>query len=822
MLTSPSSSSSPCTPVPAASRRALHLALIFLLPLVALLALAPRTFAAEAARKNFNIAVGEARATLRQFSTQSGEQILFPEVAAAGVRTNAVRGTFTSAEALQRMLSGTGLVASYDEQTGAIAIRRQPAKETNGEKPSAATGARTAADKSGNITGEETLMLNAFEVTATAGRGYVARNTEGGLRTGEPVFKMPQGITVLTRDFIDDLAYSNSSDILRFGGTANFFQGESVSLRGSRVSNPAIDGTADGQPFVDNVFVDSYEVLKGPIGGSVNRNPKRPLPVAQRSVMVRFDEHGMYRGEADFTGPIGNIGEALFSYRMVGAYQDGDTFLKLREDERRVLHPTLQMNYRDTIVRLAADFQFLVRQPNSNNFLTTDGKLFTGAGRDEGYFAPGGMEDFKRTAGRLTILQRFNPDWDMEIEFDAQRWNRYGIAILAAGGVNWRDRTIGFISRQNAQDYEVYNTRASLIGQYRTGPMIHRTRLRISGGQYIAESRFWASGQSFRRSIDNPQMEQVVLPARNSIPQPAAAGDRVKIDSLNTNLRHSVDFYDRVYLIGSLSYGGSETTTRTNIANPAAPVTSVRLFSWPYTLSVSVKLIESISIYASESHTSGRQFQRDINGNQLPDQKTIGRDAGLKFRFRDGQITAYVARFDTETTNQAVFGGITPGGVSYSVPVGTTRLKGWEGDITAAITENWQVVATGFKGETKDINGLRLANSYTGSWSLFTRYDFSRPALKGLSIGGGGSRIDGRIVAPGGVTFPVGERAPTFITLDPAILVNAFAGYKYNQWTFRLNVENVLDKAFPMGAQNAWIVDPSAPRTFSFSTALRF
>ena len=194
----------------------------------------------------------------------------------------------------------------------------------------------------------------------------------------------------------------------------------------------------------------------------------------------------------------------------------------------------------------------------------------------------------------------------------------------------------------------------------------------------------------------------------------------------------------------------------------------------------------------------------------------------MKLRFRDGQITAYAAYFDTETTNQAVFGGITPGGVSYSVPVGTTKLKGWEGDITAALTPQWQVVATGFKGETKDISGLRLANSYTGSWSLFTRYDFTLPALKGLSVGGGGSVIDGRVVAPGGVTFPVGMRVPTFIELDPAVLVNAFAGYKYKQWVFRVNVENVLDKAFPMGAQNAWIVDPSAPRTFSFATTMKF
>ncbi len=292
---------------------------------------------------------------------------------------------------------------------------------------------------------------------------------------------------------------------------------------------------------------------------------------------------------------------------------------------------------------------------------------------------------------------------------------------------------------------------------------------------------------------------------------------------MSTSLRHSIDLFDeRLYLVGSISYGGSDTVTRTNIASSTAPVTTQRAYNWPYTYSASYKVFEFLSVYVTQSRSFGRQYQRDINGNTLPDQVTTGRDGGFKLRFRDGKFTASFAFFDTETTNQAVFVGVTPQGVSYSAPAGTTRQKGAEGDISAAITDNWQLMATWYKGETKDVNGVRFANSYTGSWSAFTRYDFTVPALRGFSIGGGGSRINGRIVATSGVTFPVGYVVPRFITLDPEILVNVFATYKWRNWTFRANVENVLDKAFPMGAQNAWIVDPSAPRTLSLSVGMTF
>ena len=53
--------------------------------------------------------------------------------------------------------------------------------------------------------------------------------------------------------------------------------------------------------------------------------------------------------------------------------------------------------------------------------------------------------------------------------------------------------------------------------------------------------------------------------------------------------------------------------------------------------------------------------------------------------------------------------------------------------------------------------------------------------------------------------------------------MTAFASYKLNRnWTVRLNIENLLDKAFALGAQTPIYVDPSPPRTFQLSAVYTF
>ena len=80
--------------------------------------------AADAGRKSYSLPAGDAAATLKQFSAQSGEQIVYPVAQVTGARTNAVSGDLTAREALDRMLAGTDLEVVQDEKTGALAVKK--------------------------------------------------------------------------------------------------------------------------------------------------------------------------------------------------------------------------------------------------------------------------------------------------------------------------------------------------------------------------------------------------------------------------------------------------------------------------------------------------------------------------------------------------------------------------------------------------------------------------------------------------------------------------------------------------------------------------
>ena len=101
--------------------------------LVALVALAVAPFASAAdasldAKLSFDVPGGDARQMLRKFATQAKCELVFPVDLVGGLRTNAVKGEFTVRDALGTMLAGTGLAASVDEKTGALALRRLDAK----------------------------------------------------------------------------------------------------------------------------------------------------------------------------------------------------------------------------------------------------------------------------------------------------------------------------------------------------------------------------------------------------------------------------------------------------------------------------------------------------------------------------------------------------------------------------------------------------------------------------------------------------------------------------------------------------------------------
>lgn len=86
--------------------------------------------AEEATVQAFDLPADDAANALRKFSAQSGRPVIAPSELVNHVRSAEVRGELTAQAALDRMLSGTALVAVADPASGSFAIIRRPVKSS--------------------------------------------------------------------------------------------------------------------------------------------------------------------------------------------------------------------------------------------------------------------------------------------------------------------------------------------------------------------------------------------------------------------------------------------------------------------------------------------------------------------------------------------------------------------------------------------------------------------------------------------------------------------------------------------------------------------
>lgn len=701
---------------------------------------------------------------------------------------------------------------------------------------------------------DDVLHLSKFEVVTTQDKGYVANNAATGLKTNQELIKIPQSVTVVTRDLIEDIGATKTSDILQFAGASQFYRGESIRLRGARVLNAYLDDAIENVPYSDNVNIDSYEIIRGPagvlyanagLGGVVLKTSKKPLPYNMQKVSFSVKDYGEYRAEVDVTGPAGNLGDAKIGYRFVAAYQDGDSFLKNTEDHRLVLHPSFQVDLKNTTVRFAVDYVDIDSIAGAQNFALPDGSVYTGAGRDEGYYPKGISENHKQERQRIAIIQRLSDNWESKTTLSHLEYVRHGTNILPLS-LNLQNQTFTLFARRNYQRLENWVINQDFVGNYHIGSFANQSAAGFTlTDEYVRASFLNANGAttgaitaplfgtngSVAVPIANPNMNSIIAPTYESYGSPSAVGSW-------TNNRRSTYYYqhqlevipDRLILVGGLSWATLQINDVPAVVarNSAGGTRVVNFEEDLHRVGVVFNITKDLALYALDSTTFAPQSNsntRDINGILLPAQSGKGKEIGLKTSFLDGKISASIAYFDMDLTNVAVLASVISPvtGLNYFTATGLQNQKGWDATVALAVTPNWQIMATAYDGDVNDQNGAQINNTYKSMYSFYTRYDFKGGALDGFAIGGGSSRTGGNyFTTPGSYTFPTGE-TPHSITLKPEWNTNLFVSYRYGKhWTFRVNVENLLDKTFALGAQTALLVDVSPPRTFQFSSSYKF
>jgi iron complex outermembrane receptor protein len=185
---------------------------------------------------------------------------------------------------------------------------------------------------------EEAVVLSPFEVATNKDYGYTATNSLAGGRLSTELMKTPASISVMTREFLDDLGISDvqgalkwaansvaagNADVLADATIANSVNGQpSLSGNGNSVSIRGFSSTIARNYFPWFVNSDGYnteriDISRGPnamlfgdgaAGGVVNVSTKRARPgITSNSLQFRFTDEGGKRVSFDVNQPLGKI-----------------------------------------------------------------------------------------------------------------------------------------------------------------------------------------------------------------------------------------------------------------------------------------------------------------------------------------------------------------------------------------------------------------------------------------------------------------------------------------------------------------------------------
>jgi len=357
-------------------RRALRSIIVCLLGLSPPLAFAAETAAPPS--RAFNLRAEAAERSLKLFSSQSGQDVLFATKTAGQVRTNEVQGNFTPREAMQRLTAGTGLIVVEDARTGAFTVSTDP----NGSRAAVPeVPVRPEANRRADASPDENeaVVLSQFVVTSEKDSGYMSANSAFGSRLpNTPLKDLPLSLAVLNSEYLSDLQPTNVADALQFSASWNPETGQIRGLNALQSDGAGVARNGFGvNGVLDASSVDRIEVFKGPAsllygraqpGGAINFVSKRATFKRQGSVNL---QHGRFndRVQIAYNQPI----TKKFAARLALTWQQRDgsnnrpdqinVINDVDHDERRVLNlNTIYRPFKNTEIGL--DFEYFRSREN--------------------------------------------------------------------------------------------------------------------------------------------------------------------------------------------------------------------------------------------------------------------------------------------------------------------------------------------------------------------------------------------------------------------------------------------------------------------------
>lgn len=673
-------------------------------------------------------------------------------------------------------------------------------------------------------------QLQGVAINGHSTNSYLSGYSFFGEKTEMALKDIPQAISTVTKELIQDKMELTLKDAMNDVAGVNQYSGfDEYTIRGFRAENSRdIDGLRGYNTTYTStmlVNIERIEVIKGPTatlygncdpGGTINLVTKKPLDTSKAEVNVYGGAWNHFRVEGDITGPLNNSKTVLF--RFNAGYDNTNSFVNQTYAKSYELAPSLTFVPND---RLKVNVNFSIS--NTHTVL------------DQGQ--PGYEKDNNLLSTPINLTLSQPGDFLHETDIASILSGSYKITKTLTFSTGY----LNYITRQNVASHGFnsyitpdsvslyyltfsYHTNTSTLINYftykfQTGKISHQF---LAGFDFIRSSvglnqQYWelpqygvGNGIVGTFSLKNPQyLQQPVGTYQVS----SYDNDEADVDD---NIYHTAGLYvqDQVTagkwdLLGSLR-------EEHYLADDGSGLNETVFLP---RIGVTYAIQPNLSGYATynngfdafEAATTAQIFNAPLKPNT-----SHLLEAGLKGDFFNDKLFASLAVYQLLLQNVAVNAG-DPGNPNLYVQQGENRSGGIEAEATGNILPNLSVnlsyaycVALVTQSTIAAQIGARVENAPRNASGSWIKYTFNKGFLKGFGLSAGHSQA--------------GERAtldPT-ITLPGYLVINGGIHYIYKHYRFAMNVFNITNKTYWIGAYDNVDKWPGQPRNAMFNLGYMF
>lgn len=780
--------------------------------------------------KNVSVSIPSQGASdaLRAFAKKAGVQLVYPEDVIDGVTTNEVEGTMSVEEGLNRLLEGTGLEYRVSQQGVVVVTRKSAGVKHLSYSPEATQGtASTDADP--------------LEEVVVSGQVVFTQNDAfGATKMGLALKDTPQTVVVITSDLIDLSGMQTFGDVYKVdasGGTAhaidgfprNYYRGfAQLGDNAVRVDGFRMPGTMD----LDLATFDRVEVIKGAtstlygqtsVAGTLNAVSKLPqhrFGVDLKLTGGQFDD---YRADADVTGPLGDSG--AWSYRLIGAYEDADSFLDFSKNDLRLISGALAFTPSDAttvIARLTHQQKEVglhfapalqLAGPSSGDILEdvlADGLKIPDVPRSRFYGMPWNDAHIDANFVQLQLDHTLPSDWVVRAHAQYNRVDYKSNSFAVNGPFDDEGYAYFGYGYGWDNDNSLYGTEINLFGNFQAFGREHTLFFGVDYARITEHKRlgYAPTFGGFESSVFNfYHPDYTAVPELALSEYPGIYDERNETVLYGGTVQLIMHPTDRM----SVLLGGRESKSTLLEKERGGDVMSVvdtlpfntaaDLSFHKFTLQsgVTYELTDTMNLYASYGETFEPKSNRVYEGDGLPGKlidPEIGKayELGLKAGVtKDLSLTAAV--FQMERTNIAQ---TDPAHPLFSVALGTQRSRGVElgaqGRLTREINLFASLAYLDAEFSEGEFKGLQPPNAPRLGASVYGTYEVLEGGLKGLGFSVGVVHKEGLKTFDDGLTSAAG--VPVTFDFGDFTEVDARVFYNRDHWTFSLSGSNLFDEKY--------------------------